>query len=99
MQPVYSQTSQGRNQYISVYDGEKDSFDIYSTSALLTEPEKTVAETEKIIDKSSLRAMYKKLADHSEDTNRRGIALYIVIICMIAIGMTAILAARRKEHK
>lgn len=99
MQPVYSQTSQSRNQYISVYDGEKDSFDIYSTSALLTEPEKTVAETEKIIDKSSLRAMYKKLADHSEDTNKRGITLYVVIVCMIAIGITAILAGRRKEHK
>lgn len=70
-------------QYVAVYEKDTEQFEIYTVEALLETPEKAVAETEKIVDKSALKAMYRALAEGTDDTDRQGMALYGVILLMI----------------
>lgn len=70
-------------QYVAVYEKDTQQFEIYTVEALLETPEKAVAETEKIVDKSALKAMYRALAEGTDDTDKQGMALYGVILLMI----------------
>lgn len=82
--------------YITVFNEDREEFEIYAVDEILSNPQEAVAETEKIIDKSSLRAMYKALSE-GEDDERNGIALYALIVLVI-VSLLSLAVLSVKKH-
>lgn len=92
-----SYAAAGKKEYISVYDADKNDFEIYETAKLLDNPEQAVSETEKIVDKSRLKAMYKALSEGDDSNSTRGMIMYVIVVLAIAALFITVIASRRKQ--
>lgn len=92
-----SYAAAGKKEYISVYDADKNDFEIYETAKLLDNPEQAVSETEKIVDKSRLKAMYKALSEGEDSNSTRGMIMYVIVVLAIAALLITVIASRRKQ--
>ena len=92
-----SYAAAGKKEYISVYDADKNDFEIYETAKLLDNPEQAVSETEKIVDKSRLKAMYKALSEGEDSDSTRGMIMYVIVVLAIAALFITVIASRRKQ--
>lgn len=92
-----SYAAAGKKEYISVYDADKNDFEIYETAKLMDNPEQAVSETEKIVDKSRLKAMYKALSEGDDSNSTRGMIMYVIVVLAIAALFITVIASRRKQ--
>ena len=90
--------SDNADDYVSVYNAEKDAYDIYSVDDLLENPEGAESELAKISDKTKLETIEKLLAKEKDKSAARGILLYALVAVAIC-GMIALMVVKPKRKR
>lgn len=79
-----------KTEYISVFNGETEEFEIYSVDELLENPSEVSSQENRVVDKATLKALYSSLAQQEDKTNERGIMLYLVVAAFTLVLLISI---------
>jgi len=85
--------------YVPVYNPDTGSYEIYSVSELLENPEKPRSENAKL-DNADNRAIASLLKVKEDENNERGISLYaVVIIAVVGLMLMAVLFIAKQSRQ
>ena len=85
------------SEFVSVYNADTDSFEIYNEEELLTE-ESAESIDSRIVDKTKLKALYEELGEANDKSTTRGLVLY-GIIALVIVMLIALLGAFKNKPK
>ena len=88
-----------KTEYISVFNGETEEFEIYSVDELLENPAEVSSQENRVVDKATLKALYSSLAQQEDKTNERGIMLYLVIAAFTLVLLISVVLLLINSNK
>ena len=83
--------------YISVYNPDTGSYEIFAVDELLNHPEEPKSENEKL-DQNDNKKIAELLKGREDETEEQGIGLYLIIILAVAGLMVLAMLAVKKSH-